>query len=359
MLELICHQTYTWQGLPADKSPYRNHGTAINTGGSYDGVTPGSGVVTFTGPTSRVRIPTGQSWRPLTALKIDALVRVQPRAERAPVLVAGHASFRFGLLDGLLTASFENASGTNSLLHSGEAYAPDGRPHPVPANRWVRLGFHHDGFARMRLFIDGELVAEAPADGGVPPVGSLGVAIGNAADADGARFPGEIDEIQIWRLDPRAVKREFLDRPLTRRAARCWEEYAVAVGRWAQEHPAQARALAQRLGALNRDELRALYLLPDAEQGRMRSLLAAIGRLWGAGRIAGPEMRAALCDWVTAMHRIGRADGLIAAAHALRAEFGGRRPHLPDILACDRQLAAFLDLLRDALEQCGPDREAV
>jgi hypothetical protein len=40
MLELICHQTYTWDGTPADKSPYRNHGTGLNTGGSPDGAEP-------------------------------------------------------------------------------------------------------------------------------------------------------------------------------------------------------------------------------------------------------------------------------------------------------------------------------
>ena len=72
--------------------------------------------------------------------------------------------------------------------------------HPVPANRWVTLGFHHDGFAKMRLFIDDELVGEAIVEGGIPPVQGLGVSIGNDVDQDDLQFPGEIDEVRIWRL---------------------------------------------------------------------------------------------------------------------------------------------------------------
>jgi hypothetical protein len=52
MLELICDQSYTWNGVPADKTPYHNDGTGINTGGSYDGIAPGSGVITFPQPTA-------------------------------------------------------------------------------------------------------------------------------------------------------------------------------------------------------------------------------------------------------------------------------------------------------------------
>ena len=100
MLELICHQHYTWDGVPADKSPYRNHGSGINTGGAADGAEPGSGVITFPQPHSRVRIATGPAWQPLTALKIEVLARVDPLAKRKPILVAGHGSFRFGLMEG-------------------------------------------------------------------------------------------------------------------------------------------------------------------------------------------------------------------------------------------------------------------
>ncbi len=50
MLELICHQSYTWNGVPADKSPYRNHGSGLNTDGAADGQEPGSGVINIPAP---------------------------------------------------------------------------------------------------------------------------------------------------------------------------------------------------------------------------------------------------------------------------------------------------------------------
>ena len=176
MLELICHQHYTWDGVPADKSPYRNHGSGINTGGSADGAEPGSGVITFPQPHSRVRIATGPAWQPLTALKIEVLARVDPTGE-APA-DAGRRSRLLPLRpDGrgaggaisTMPAAATIMSGALTILRRTTQY------HPVPANKWVRLGFHHDGFAKMRLFLDGELVGEAVIEGSIPPVQNLGV----------------------------------------------------------------------------------------------------------------------------------------------------------------------------------------
>ena len=178
MLELICDQSYTWDGVPADKSPYHNDGRATHTDGSFDGAQPGSGMIKFPHPDSRVRISTGRAWQPLIALRIEVLARVDPMANRAPVLVAGQGSFRFGLMEGALEARFENATGNNNFVRSADEFAPDKKYHPVPANKWVRLGFDHDGFAKMRLFIDGELVGETVVEGGIPPVQGLGVSIG-------------------------------------------------------------------------------------------------------------------------------------------------------------------------------------
>src|SRR5581483_5046058 len=191
MLKLICDQAYTWSGIPADKSPYRNHGTALNTVGSFDGVEPGSGTILFPHPNSRVRIAAGLGWQPLTALKIDVLARVNLMAQAVSVLVAGHGSFRFGLSEGALEAQFDNATGTHNYVRAADAFSPDHTYHPVPANKWVKLGFHHDGFARMRLFVEDELVGEAIVEGGVPSVQGLGVSIGNHVDQDGLQFPGE------------------------------------------------------------------------------------------------------------------------------------------------------------------------
>lgn len=120
------NQSYTWNGIPADESPYHNDGVGYNTDGSFDGVQPGRGVITFPKPESRVRIATGVAWRPLVALEIEMLVRVDPMAHRAPVSVAGEGSVSFGLLEGALVGSFVNASGNNNFVRSADQFAAAG-----------------------------------------------------------------------------------------------------------------------------------------------------------------------------------------------------------------------------------------
>src|SRR5689334_8541849 len=111
MLELICDQHYTWDGGAADSSPYRNRARAINTFSD-----PGGGVIAFPHPNSRVLIEAGRAWNPMIALKIEVLARVDPNAARSMVLVAGHGSFRFGLLEGALEARFNNATTFNNYV---------------------------------------------------------------------------------------------------------------------------------------------------------------------------------------------------------------------------------------------------
>jgi hypothetical protein len=104
-------------------------------------------------------------------------------------------------------------------VRSADADSPDGRLHAVPTNRWARLGFYHDGFAKMQLSIDGRVVGEKTVGGGVPSVQAAGVAIGNDI-ADGNPLRGDIDEISIWRLDPNEMRREFLCRHYSAKEAR-------------------------------------------------------------------------------------------------------------------------------------------
>lgn len=357
MLELICHHHYTWNGLPADKSPYRNPATRFNTAGSADGWEPGSGMIWFPQPDSRVRIPPGSAWQSLVALKIEVLARVDPTAKPLPMMVEGHGSFRFGLLEGALAAEFENGTGTNRFVRSAEAYAPDGKYHPVPTNRWVKLSMHHDGFARMRLFIDDELVGEAVIQGGIPPVQQLGVSVGNAATQDDRAFPGEIDELKIWRLDPRWMKREFLGRPYTREAAECWLQGYEAVRDWMASNPERRRSLGLQVGEWQRSFIRALFLLPDAEQARARAILAAFGELWFAGRIDGPEMAQVLCDWVALVRTLGFDPVSSAASTALTGAVADLKIDPRSILDCDPKIAAFIELLRDAAANCATTTE--
>ena len=355
MRELICDQSYTWDGLPADKSPYHNDGFANHTDGSFNGAQPGSGVITFPHNDSRVRIAAGTAWQPLVALEIEVLVRVNPMAQRTPVLVAGEGSFSFGLLEGALVGSFVNASGNNNFVRSADQFAPDNAYHAVPANKWVRLGFQHDGFANMRLYIDGKVVGQAVVEGSVPPVQGIGVSIGNDVNQDGFQFPGEIDELRIWRLDPKTSKRLLLNRPYTRTQANCWLRYWESIRSWAKKNPEQNKSLANQMRDAQNKIVRSLFQLPQADQVKLRAAASAFAALWHAGKIDGPDMAAALCDWIALLRGLGIEPTDAVANGALASSFGGHRKEADALFKCDPKIAAFLALLRNAEATCGKE----
>jgi hypothetical protein len=355
MLELICDQAYTWAGVPADKSPYRNHGSAFNTTGDFDGFEPGSGIIKFPRSDSRIRISTTPCWQQLIALKIDVLVKVAPKASRQAVLAAGDGSFRFGLVEGLIEGQFSSPSGTDNVVRSGDAFAPDHKPHFVPGNKWVKLGFYHDGFAKMRLFIDDELVGESVILGGVPPVQGLGVSIGNDIINDGFQFPGEIDEISIWRLDPKAMEREFLNRPYTKKAADCWRALFEDIHEWRENNSEQYRNIVQQISEFENSFVRSCLLAPDSEQARLNAILTSFVELWSSGRITGPEMKKVLCELILRLRSVGIDHSFAVDNDTLDILIGiGNRTYE---FNCDHAVNLFLKLLHDAMENCDNSKE--
>ena len=73
----------------------------------------------------------------------------------------------------------------------------------------VSLGLMHDGFDTMELYVNGRTIARRTGLlANVPPVGPLGVSIGNEPDRDDP-LVGDIDEVKVWRLNPRFMDEEF------------------------------------------------------------------------------------------------------------------------------------------------------
>lgn len=344
MWELIAHQRYRAAGTPVDLSQYHNHGTAAGTGPA-PGPLAGQAAIAFPTAGSAVAVaPLHRQWSPLAALRIATTVYVDTGAALLQTLIEGPGAFRFGINQNALDAQFEGP-GTNHIRSDG-TYAPDGAFHAVPANQWVTLGFEHDGCARMRLTIDGNVVAETAVTSGIPPVQGI-VTIGNDA-ARLHRWVGAIDELQVWRLYPKAIEQEFLCRPYSRHTAQCWEAMFRSMQAWAKAHPADAAALVDVIAATMQPFVRGLFELPAADQAEMRALLAEQRALWCAGRIDGPAMRGALERFAAAV----RAHGLNAALTAGRAETDAVRARVeldhPLDLACDPKAAAYLKHLAQA-----------
>jgi len=348
MLQLICQERFRALGIPVDIGPFHNHGTPWDAPPAA-GTAPGQTAISFPHPASHVaiKLTDPKQWSPLVALRIQIAANVNPLAARTLTLIEGDGAFRFSIMEEALEASFAGASGSGFYVRSDETYAPDGRFHRVPANRWATLGLDHNGYSAVRLSIDGKIVGEANVSAAVPPVLAGGVTIGNNATRTHPLL-GVIDEVQIWRIDPEAMRQEFWCRPHTQATARCWEEIFRAVREWGASHPADLAALLDIISGRQWGFVRDLFLLPPAEQSEIRAILKESARLWCKGQIDGNEMRAVLDKWVAALRRTG-----LAAAIAPNPELEAirKRARLDHhfALACDPKAAGFLLLLEHAV----------
>lgn len=305
MLELIIDHDYTWKGMPADKSPYRNHGKAINISGAPDGITPGSGVVMFPADDSRILVPHTVMWNRLVALRIDILAKLDTVARSSVALIAGHRSFNFGIFEGALEASFENTTGNNRYVRSSSKYAPDHYYHPVPINKWVHLGFYHDGISKMRLFIDYTLVGEASINGSIPPVHSKGVVIGNRIETDGYQFPGQIDRVQIWRLNPKTINRQFPGRPIPEQTVKYWQKYINNTIEQMRSNSENDKILKNQIKLFHTIFIRTLFLLSNDNLMKVYTIISEYAYLWYSGAIDSQRMEKVLYTWAAALHEQG------------------------------------------------------
>jgi hypothetical protein len=366
MYQLICHHTYKW-GMAIDLSPYRNDGL----GGSPfpHGASTDSGALRFATPDSRLRISrhteTGEPktcWDKLQALKIEALFRLDPGYPHR-VLISGHRSFAIMLgSGGFVWAGFVGPNSLPAAAIPGPSIpmqAPweivaSGPGVSIPTGKWVTLEFEHNGFSRMDLRLDGQLLGSNQAATSIPSIGPLGVAIGNGNE-DGGPWPlaGDLDEIKIWRRDPDAMKREFLGRPYTREAAQCWEEIGRAVIQAIESDPECMRQLLARLRLMFNNMMAALQKLDPKAQDELRALVDRYAALWFAGDLGSTAMAAVLGELQRFYQRFPGLD--FARNSVFEDPFLGSecasRLRKAITLDCDPAIQAFLRLLKDSSDR--------
>jgi hypothetical protein len=365
MWELICHHTYKLARLPANLSLlYENDGipdkAMIDDDFLSDGAAPGSGAVRFPRPGCRIRVPPGKAWQPLGGIKVEVTAR-RSLPTSGQTLIAGHESFTFKTVGQYLFALFRGKStltawGNSDGLDSFTD-AVDFQPHPVPIGKWFTLGFLHDGLDTMQMFIDGQLVAQRTGLlAGIPPVGALGVSIGNEPDRDDSFFRGDIDEIRVWRPDVRAIEREFLSRPYDQATADCWERFFRRLRDALVARPDCAELLRGSIESiLNRLRRAIVGKGPESRERYARSC-AEYERLWRAGQLDSPEMARLIVDWCTWLRLVGISLQDDPDFQRL-LQTSCLKEVLTDCasLECDPQMTAFIKLIADA---CGHDGAA-
>jgi len=350
--ELICFQTYAgWQGLPVDLSDHESHGQSFGTDFLPDGATPGSGAVRFPTPHSRILIDKSPASKSVTGIIIEATVRLTRRLNRISTLVAGHNSFSFFLVEGQLRATFRGKS-THPLANSdGLDSDSDGVVFPrwtMPiGNRWLKLAFIHDGVDTMELYVDDQLIARRSGLlASVPPVGPLGISIGNEPDRDDSCFlGGDLDELKIWRLDPSIMDREFISRPMGDKVAECWKNFFRSLAEALRKHPDCAQKIDVMLKVMIDGLRRAIVTKGPETRDRYIKTCEHYEDLWRAGKLDGPAMSRLLSDWCAWLGLTGFSFKDEATVKSL-LESDCLKKVLADLaygaLDCDPQFKAFL-----------------
>lgn len=345
--ELICHHTY--RGVPGcivDLSPSgASHGRAVGLLDSdflLDGAAPGSGAINFENAQGSVRVrTTAEAWRRLDGVKGEVTLK----AGRGFQYIVDSDGFelRFAFdepsVASRLLASFKLASGQYDTITA--RYEPPGR--------WTTLGFMHDGFGTMELSADGRTLARSNA--AYPTKlrpGSSGIVIGNRRQAD-ERLHGRIDEVKIWRLNPRRFDDGFNSRPTDDPTADCWARLRRELAEALRRHPECARQIGAAMDDVLRGILQATAQAPDS-----RAVLARIvrdyGALWRAGKAGGPEMARVFADLIGWFKSVGIPIAAVPALAGL-AESECLRVILGEIASanCDPQAVQLLKAIADTL----------
>jgi len=312
MWELICHHTYKWQGVATDLSLYDSHGIAENLSSIdflADGATPGSGAWRFH-LNSRVAVATNPGWRPLVGLRVEATIRMPVLASHRQIVIEAHKSFRLYTMDRYLFGAFHG----NPAVYPQQDWDivstyKDGLQIPgyrVPLNKWIRVVFEHDGLTQMRLSVDGVAVTSPRGVlSGVPGVGPKGICIGNSVVDGEQPFPGDIDEIKVWRLDPRAVRNQFLGRPIDQATADCWARHVRSLTAAFAKYPDCAKKLTAEMRAALDRWLRVIVAQGPETRQRFDDVREEYAKLWREGKLHGPEMRKLLRDWCAWLRLVG------------------------------------------------------
>jgi hypothetical protein len=211
----------------------------------------------------------------------------------------------------------------------------------VPFDRWVTLGFLHDGLTKIELSVDGVVVARTTPRWAVLP--DFGVCIGNTTAVE---FPlvGLVDEVSVWRLDPERISKEFFNRPMDESARQCWEAFFEWLRRWREENPDCADELSDLVGEAVRAAARRMA---GAQPDRAADAQGRYADLWHTGRMGSAQMAALLDDYAAEL----AADGVDLtrddAYRDLQASDCYRRfvSEMPS-LDCDPEFAAYLNTLR-------------
>jgi hypothetical protein len=352
MFKLVLHHDYRKVVAAIDISGADNHGHPNDVTVTPGDEPSGKGALNFAMPTSRISLKTKPMFTRLHALKIEMTARIGSLGQRRN-LVEGDNSFAFfvhpnGVLAG--TALSRLSAGGPLGWYGADSHmnSPSGGA-TVPANKWVKLTYIHDGFASIRLFIDDKLVAvNSSLHSSLRPVGSRGIHIGNWPAGNAYTFKGDIDEVRLWKWEPDSGYHHFFCQP----PSCCWGDVFGAMGAWARGPDGRTRlqALLQCVGTVQTEIIRAVRRQDEATLREITKLSQRYHRLWCRRYGKDSDAEDLLKAWLEMIERIVGRDRLRELLNQMIAclnEHGlmEAMPKKLDFEKCDPGYVGFIQIL--------------
>jgi hypothetical protein len=383
MLRKILDYQFKLQGQPIDRSGQNNHGVSTATVGSSG---PGEILaVGFLSPNARIDVPYSTSWSYLNSVQVEVRVLLSELAHRVNLIEIERALALFVRGDGVVTFTYfapdDGGDGpgftggidsftatpppsgstdpfdtliANPLppsrpfvwqgLNTDTDFSPDGVRRTVALNQYVTIRAVHDGFATMRIYIDGEVAGvRTDVAHGVPPLVPPGiVAVGAWPHDERYTLRGSIDYLQVWREDPEFPYREFFCREMSAEAEACWHKLFRRLGASFDnpETKPAVLALLKCVSDMQTAMARAIAKAGEQERQELQALSKAYLKHWCGGAIDGPTMAMHLKQFIAFLERVNPE---------------GFRRILPNLLECFAD-AKVRELCRlaDAIGECDP-----
>jgi hypothetical protein len=307
--ELILHHTFAGTpGVIFDHSPSRrSHGQPVNLAEAdflTDGATPGSGAVHFHAGTCMIRVPSSASWQPLGGVRIEMICETDLIRTGGTLVTAD--SFAFGTGSGFFSGEFSQTHGTSSVVTEGGS-----EPRPLPADQWMTVALQYDP-AGVQAEINGQVVQRWEEWNGLLAATS-GLVIGNDRTGHNS-LSGRIDDIKIWRLNPRLIGTNFVDRPVETKVGRCWAEWSRKLDEVIRSDPRCWNTLTDLLPRAMFRVMNEIANLPNIEP-QFTDLSVRYQQLWSEGRLN--EIPAVLADLIALLRGAGFNPQQIADLQAL------------------------------------------
>lgn len=294
--ELVLH--YTFAGAPGvifDHSPARrSHGQPVNlSAGDFvqDGATTGSGAVRVR-PTTGIRVPISESWRPLGGLRIELICETELLRAGGSLITADTVAFSTG--GGYFGGDFSFTHGWSGAFGEG-----GGGPRPLPATRWLTVAVQY-GAGGVHAEIDGDVVSRWDGWDGLLSA-PREIVVGN--DRTGARgLTGLIDDIKIWRMHPQFIGKGFVERPVSPEVGRCWAEWSRRLDEMLRADPDCAEKMAVLLPRAMFAMMSNIPRTPEV-QAQITELSLRYQEFWKQGRLS--EVSGVLADLVAVLRNAG------------------------------------------------------